>query len=242
MRHVIKRSRNSSASGRRCWSDWDGNRPGVNIPRPKSATVTVEIQRDVFAEKLRNRMYSPGGARRIPFIIHQAAQGDFAPFLKEAIPADRSRPDFLADGMYLSVTCAEDVPFIDQDEAAKANAGNPFGNYRVEQQTRACSMWPRGKIPDDYHQPVRSEIPVLILSGHLDPVTPPERGEEVARNLPNSKHVVIRHGAHMPDGLINVECLDKVMLEFLVKGNARELDTTCVEQVLPPPFVTNGSK
>ena len=53
----------------------------------------VVAQRDVFAES----------ARRIPLIIHQAAQGDFAPFLKDAIPTDRSKPDFIADGMYLSV-------------------------------------------------------------------------------------------------------------------------------------------
>ena len=209
-------------------------------PPDKSAAVTVEIQRDIFAEKLRSRMYSRESAARIPFIIHQAAQGDFAPFLKEVIP--RSGPDFIADGMYLSVTCAEDVPFIDQDEAAKANAGNPFGNYRVVQQTRACSMWPQGKIPDGYHDPVSSDIPVLIFSGQLDPVTPPERGEEVASHLPNSKHVIIPHGGHGIDGLTNVECLDRMMLEFLSKGNAKDLDTNCVERVLPPPFVTNGGK
>jgi pimeloyl-ACP methyl ester carboxylesterase len=211
-------------------------------PPDKSATVTVEIQRDIFAEKLRSRMYSRDGGARIPFIIHQAAQGDFAPFLDEAIPVDRSVPDFIADGMYLCVTCAEDVPFIDQDEAARANAGNPFGNYRIVQQTRACSMWPQGKIPDGYHEPVSSNIPVLILSGNMDPVTPPERGEEVASHLPNSKHVIISHGAHGTEGLTNLECLDKLMLEFLSKGNARDLDTTCVERVLPPPFVTNESR
>jgi pimeloyl-ACP methyl ester carboxylesterase len=211
-------------------------------PPDKGAAVTVEIQRDIFAEKLRNLMYSSIGSQRIPFIIHQAAQGDFAPFLKEAIPADRSAPDFIADGMYLCVTCAEDTTFIDQDEASRANSDNPFGNYRVLQQTRACSMWPRGKIPEGYHQPVDANIPVLILSGNLDPVTPPERGEEVASHLPNSRHVIIPHGAHMPDGLTNVDCLDRLMLEFLSKGSARDLDTTCVERVFPPPFVTNGSK
>ena len=103
-------------------------------------------------------------------------------------------------------------------------------------------MWPQGKIPDDYHQPVTSNAPVLIFSGYLDPVTPPERGEEVASHLPNSKHVIIPHGAHTPEGLTNVECLDKLMLEFLSKGDARDLDTTGVERILPPPFVTNGSK
>ncbi len=211
-------------------------------PPDKSAKVTVEIQRDIFAEKLRSRMYSRGSAKRIPLIVHHAAQGDFDPFLKEVIPADRSEPDFIADGMYLSVTCAEDVPFIDQDEAARVNTGNPFGNYRVEQQTRACSLWPQGKIPDDYHQPVSSDAPVLIFSGYMDPVTPPERGEEVASHLPNSKHVVIAHGAHGVDGLTNVECIDKVMLEFLAKGSARDLDASCVGGVLAPPFATNGSK
>ncbi|HSP46131.1 MAG TPA: alpha/beta hydrolase, partial [Chthoniobacterales bacterium] len=71
-------------------------------PPDKSAAVTVEIQRDVFAEKLRSRMYSRDGDARIPLIIHEAAQGNFIPFLKEAIPPDRSNPDFIADGMYLS--------------------------------------------------------------------------------------------------------------------------------------------
>jgi pimeloyl-ACP methyl ester carboxylesterase len=205
----------------------------------KSGPVTVEIQRDVFAEKIRNRMYSRESARKIPMLIHRTAAGDFGPFLKEVIPENRSEPDFIADGMYLSVTCAEDVPFIDQEEAAKANAGNPFGNYRVVQQTRACGLWPRGKIPAGYHEPVDSQAPVLILSGQVDPVTPPERGEEVASHLPNSKHIVVPHGAHGVDGLTNVECLDRVMLEFLAKGDAKKLDTSCVESVRPPAFVTN---
>jgi pimeloyl-ACP methyl ester carboxylesterase len=211
-------------------------------PPDKSGTVRVEIQRDVFAEKIRSRMYSRDSASRLPLIIHHAAEGNYGPFLKDVIPADRSQNDFIADGMYLSVTCAEDVPFIDREEAAKANAGNPFGNYRVEQQARACDLWPRGKIPADYQEPVSSNAPVLIFSGYLDPVTPPERGEEVASHLPNSKHVVIAAGAHGVDGLTNLECIDKVMLEFLAKGNARDVDTSCVAGVLAPPFVTNESK
>jgi pimeloyl-ACP methyl ester carboxylesterase len=207
-------------------------------PPDRSVRVTVEIQRDVFAEKIRNRMYSRESASKIPMMIHRAAAGDFGPFLGEVIPKDRSRPDFIADGMYLAVTCAEDVPFIDQEEAARANAGNPFGNYRVFQQTRACGLWPRGKIPAGYHEPVDSKTATLILSGQVDPVTPPARGEEVASHLPNSRHIVVPHGAHGVGGLTNVECLDKVMLEFLAKGNANELDTGCVEGVRAPPFVT----
>ena len=207
-------------------------------PPDKSAQVTVEIQRDIFAEKIRNLLYSRASAARVPLLVHQGAKGDFGPFLKETMQ-ERFGP--LADGMYLSVTCAEDVPFIDQAEAAQVNAGNAFGNYRVEQQTRACELWPRGTIPDGYHEPVSADVPVLIVSGNLDPVSPPERGEEVARHLPNSRHIVIAHSAHIHDGLTNVECIDDLMLEFLAKGDARDLDVACVERIEPPPFVTEAA-
>jgi len=209
----------------------------VEYSPPKSAApLTVEIQRDVFAEKIRTWMYDRDQAARIPLIIHHAAAGDFAPFLKQAIAP--SIPDFVADGMYLSVTCAEDVPFIDQEEAARLNADNPFGNYRVFQQTRACGMWPRAEIPPDFLEPVRSNAPVLIFSGNMDPVTPPKYAEEVAAFLPNSRHVIIPEGGHGPFGLSNADCIDRIAIEFLDKSDAKNLDVSCVERMARPPFAT----
>jgi len=209
-------------------------------PPDKSAPAMLEIQRDIFAEKIRTWMYGRDQASRIPLIIHRAAQADFSPFLREAIGP--SIPDFIADGMYLSVTCAEDVPFINQEEAAKLNAGNPFGNYRVFQQTRACSMWPQGKIPPDFLEPVSSSVPVLVFSGNIDPVTPPQRGEEVARHLPNSRHVIIPQAGHGVDGLTEPECVDRIIMEFMEKGDAKDLDVGCVERMAPPPFATDAAK
>ena len=202
----------------------------------KAAPATVEIQRGVFAEKIRTWMYGRDKAARIPMIVHHAASGDFAPFLQQAIGP--SIPDFVADGMYLSVTCAEDVPFINQEEAAKLNADNPFGNYRVFQQTRACGMWPRGKIPTDFLKPVSSNAPVLIFSGNMDPVTPPKYGEEVAKLLRNSTHIIIAQAGHGVDGLKDPGCIDRIAIEFLDKGDAKNLDVSCVERMAPSPFVT----
>jgi pimeloyl-ACP methyl ester carboxylesterase len=204
-------------------------------PDQNAARATVEIQRGVFGEKIRSWMYDRDKAARIPLIVHHAAGGDFAPFLQQAIAP--SIPDFVADGMYLSVTCAEDVPFIDQDEAEKLTAGNPFGNYRVFQQTRACGLWPRGEIPKDFLQPVRSNAPVLIFSGNMDPVTPPKYGEEVARYLPNSRHIIIPEAGHGVDGLKDAGCIDRITIEFLDKGDAKNLDVSCVERMTRPPFV-----
>jgi len=205
-------------------------------PPGKSAPTTIEIQRGVFGEKIRSWMYDRDQAARIPLIVHHAASVDFTPFLQQAIAP--SIPDFVANGMYLSVTCAEDVPFINQEEAAGLNANNPFGNYRVFQQTRACEMWPRGEIPADFHEPVRSNGPVLIFSGNMDPVTPPGYGEEVARHLPNSRHVIISEAGHGADGLTDPGCIDRIAIEFLEKGDPKNLDVGCVQRMAPPPFVT----
>src|SRR5947207_100986 len=203
-------------------------------PPDESAAVMLEVQRDIFAEKILTWMYGREQASRIPLIVHHAAQGDFTPFLREAIRP--SIPDFISDGMYLSVTCAEDVPFIDQEEAARMNAGNPFGNYRVFQQTRACNMWPRGRIPENFRDPVSSNVPVLIFSGSMDPVTPPQRGQEVARYLPNSRHVIVPQAGHVVEGLAEPECVDRIIIEFMEMGDAKQAGVSCVERMVQPPF------
>lgn len=204
--------------------------------------IAVTVRREVFAEKLRKALYMPLGARKLPFIIYRAAKGDFIPFLSMAIPVERSRPDDLADGMYLSTTCNEDTRQINPSAAARMNKGKIFGNYRVDQQLRACSLWPEAQLRSGYWQPVVSNTPVLILSGFMDPVTPPGWAEEVARHLSSSKHVIIRHHAHVPEGLSHMECLDKMILEFLDKGSTKAIDTSCVGQMLPPTFFIEASK
>ena len=206
------------------------------LPPGKAPPTAVEIQRGVFGEKIRTWMYDRDKAARIPLIVHHAAEGDFAPFLQQAIAP--SIPDFIADGMYLSVTCAEDVPFINQEEAARLTARNPFGNYRIFQQMRACGMWPRGEISAGFLAPVRSDTPVLIFSGNMDPVTPPKYGEQVAAHLPNSRHVVIPEGGHGPFGLSDPGCIDRIAIEFLNKGDTTNLDVSCVERMARPPFAT----
>jgi pimeloyl-ACP methyl ester carboxylesterase len=205
-------------------------------PPGKASPTTVEIQRGVFGEKIRTWMYDRDQAARIPLIVHHAAEGEFAPFLQQAIAP--SIPDFIADGMYLSVTCAEDVPFIDPEEATKLTADNPFGNYRVFQQTRACGMWPRGEIPADFLEPVRSTAPVLIFSGNMDPVTPPRYAEEVAGFLPNSWHVIIPEAGHGPFGLSDPGCVDRIAINFMDQGDSKNIDASCVEKMARPPFAT----
>ncbi len=63
-------------------------------------------------------------------------------------------------------------------------------------------------MPADFHQPVHSDRPVLLLSGEFDPVTPPRYGEQVARTLPNGRHLVLRGQGH---NVITAGCAPRLL-------------------------------
>jgi hypothetical protein len=63
-----------------------------------------------------------------------------------------------------------------------------------------------------------------------------QRGEEVARYLPNSRHVIIPQAGHGIDGLAEPECADRIIMEFMEKGEAKDLDVGCIERMVRPPF------
>jgi pimeloyl-ACP methyl ester carboxylesterase len=213
-------------------------------PAAGGPPLQLTIRGDVFAESLRQLLYTRITSRFVPLLVQRASEGDFTPWLRIVEAQSRRDPDSvpLADGFYLCVTCAEDVPFIDSAEAERLAQGTWFGDYRVLQQRRACALWPVEPVDAAFREPVRSEVPVLILSGALDPVTPPEFGAEVARHLPNARQIVIPRMGHMEDGLSHLECFDELMQEFFERGSAAGLDASCVESLQPPPFVLDESE
>jgi predicted esterase len=74
-------------------------------------------------------------------------------------------------------------------------------------------------------------VPVLLISGNLDPVTPPHWGEEAIKYFPNGKHIVVP-GAHVSDS----PCLDSIMKQFLKTARVQGLDTSCTANAKLPPF------
>jgi pimeloyl-ACP methyl ester carboxylesterase len=136
-----------------------------------------------------------------------------------------------SNGMYLSVTCAEDLPWIKPGEGERMAANTFLGDYRLRQQREACALWPRADIERNYSQSVKSDVPVLILTGEWDPVTPPANGERIAKTLSNSLHVVVPHGAHGLDGLEGMDCIDNLIVEFIERGSIAGLNTECVKTI-----------
>jgi len=202
-----------------------------------NGTIRIRLSRDLVAEAVRYMLYQPAAASRIPLFIHLAAQGNFVPLAKAAIEYRRNLVATGSNGMYLSVTCAEDLPFIKTGEGERNGANTFLGDYRLRQQRAACALWPRGKIPADYAKPTVSDVPVLILTGQWDPVTPPIYGDTAAKHLSHSLHVVVPHGGHGFGGLSGLDCIDNLMTSFIEKGNTVGLDTSCVGSIKRQGFL-----
>ena len=204
----------------------------VEVQKPNSKDlVKVKLSRDLAAEAIRYMLYSPVPASRVPLFLHLAAQGNFVPIAQAAIEYRTILVGTGSNGMYLSVTCAEDLPWIKAGEGERMAANTFLGDYRLRQQREACALWPRAEVKRDYAEPVRADVPVLILTGEWDPVTPPSNGDAAAKTLTNSLHIVVPHGAHGLGGLENINCILRITTEFVERGTSKGIDTSCVKTI-----------
>lgn len=196
------------------------------------APVDVMLTESGFGDGLRVMLYSAASGRRVPLLLRQARAGDLTPFAEAALRSSRNFHRLLRTGLLLSVSCAEDAARIRPEEVDAAVGDSFIGPWRVRGQLAACALWPRAPLPADQAEPVRSDVPVLLVSGDLDPVTPPEWGELVVRHLRNGRHIVAP-GAHGEGG----DCVDAIGRAFFRTASVAGLDTSCLAGLALPPFL-----
>jgi pimeloyl-ACP methyl ester carboxylesterase len=193
----------------------------------------VSLSRGAFVERLRLLLYDHSTARLIPLLIHQAAIGNWTAFAKITF-APGAIGSGVALGVYLSVTCSESVLLINEHDIVRETKATFLGEYRTRRHQQACSGWPQGEVSPEYYQPAKSEVPVLMLSGEVDPATPPEYGETASRFLSNSRQIVLRRTPHN----YQLDCATHLAAEFIAKGSAKDLNTSCADHIRRPRFLT----
>jgi pimeloyl-ACP methyl ester carboxylesterase len=193
----------------------------------------VVVSRTSLASSVRAPLYSPDLAVVLPLAISRAAAGDYGPL--SAMGVGFAGDASLYTGMFLSVVCSEDVPGITADDRAMAAAEPLFGTSLLDSFAALCGAWPRGTLPDGYDAPVASDRPVLLLSGLLDPVTPPRWAESVQGPLgiSNATHIIVPGVGH---GTMGAGCVPDLMAEFIDQGSAATLDVACVDRIERPRF------
>ena len=179
--------------------------------------------------------YAPELAALLPEVIGRAAAGDFGPLYAGAILVTADLDEQSNTALHYAVTCAEDIPRVSPADAARTLAGLRT-RVLAERALAVCAGWPKGASPADAATPVASEVPVLILSGALDPVTPPANGTEVARTLPASRHIIARGYGHI---VSPHACGPRLIAAFIDDPTFATLPASCVEHFetsAPPPL------
>jgi pimeloyl-ACP methyl ester carboxylesterase len=204
------------------------------VKNPSGGAQPVTLSRGVFVADLRPLLYVPEFISQLPYMIHRAYQNDWSTYGAAAL-AIRGAIDKQVDrGMSLSVICAEDIPGMKESTIRHETAGTYLADFQVRLYQKVCRDWPRGQVPRDFHAPIRSSVPTLLISGALDPATPPEASAQAARKLSNSRVVVVKNGTHGTGS----PCIDGIIAQFVALGSPANLDASCADQIHLPPFAS----
>lgn len=213
----------------------EANPVRVTLPNPRTAQpleVTMTAAR--FLGTVHGILYSPADARRLPFLIHNASQGRWQPFVaRQNIAGDFGSSGQLAMLMHLAVVCAEDVPRLTPELMAQ-DAGK-LTKSLARQMPAFCKQMNVPAVP--YKEPARIDAPTLLLSGALDPVTAPRRAESAAKYMSRAQHVVVDNVGH---GVSQLGCAPRLLRAFLDKPQDK-LDASCLKEIPPPTFQLGGA-
>lgn len=187
---------------------------------------------------LRLSLYQSEQLSILPPMLHQAyAHGNFTALARTADAIAGQMASTLAVGMHNSVVCTEDVPFFTLDKAQREALSETYmGDLMVQALEATCEVWPSGRIDDDFRTPVTADVPVLLLSGEDDPITPPDYAEAVLAHLPRGRHLVAPGQGHFvsPRG-----CLPSLVAQFISSDGMAKTSAGCLDRLQPAPLFVN---
>jgi pimeloyl-ACP methyl ester carboxylesterase len=205
----------------------------ITIPHPlTNKPLPLTVTRQLITNMVFNTLYVPDLVATLPLSIHAAyADENYVPLISQAFLVNAG----LYDGLFYAVTCTEDAPLVSVEQA---DASTVFGADRVVDFAGVCEGWQKGDVSPEFREPVVSDVPVLILSGEADPITPPRHAELAAKSLTNEIHLIFSDMGH---GNLSSRCSAGIFEAFIESASIEGLDTACVEDIEPPPFFVDFS-
>lgn len=214
-----------------------------------------QLTGDSFLDLIVQSLYSTTAIPELPLVIYEVSEGNYGIVdlidsgeLSEGFERSsaflQDEGDDLGDisdseGMFNAVECKEEMPFNNFDLAVEASAiiPDPIHDYLVssiENQFLTCEIY--GLEPADAieTEPVRSDIPTLVLAGNYDPITPPADAQIAAETLSNGYYFEFPGYGH---GITDAgDCAKSVIAEFLADPTV-EPDGSCIADIEAPAFI-----
>lgn len=192
-----------------------------------------------LAATVRLLSYSSYGTAILPSMLYDAAtNNNLAPFARQSAMQISQVGGSLATGMHAAVICSEDAPMLDDSTDTTALSQTYLGGLVVDAMVASCEQWPTGVVDSDFHTPVVSDVPVLALSGAVDPITPPAYAELAIASLKNAKHIVNPHQGHTQAPL---GCMPTILSQFIDTANPHGLSLDCLDRLSPPALFVDAN-
>ena len=205
----------------------------VDIDHPRLGTKTAfSISTTKFISTLQMQLYSMQTRTLVPLLIHQAFLGNYKPLAGLIAQSEGGMGIYI--GLHFNIVCNEDYPKISTEMKAQDADNNFAQGMSLDMIGLVCSAWPKYQPSADFYQTVKADIPTLIMSGELDPVTPASNGEKSHANLPNSHHIISKNNAHI---VASTPCGINIVNEFLEKQTPKELDESCLAEIPDESFM-----
>lgn len=194
------------------------------------------VTADMILSGLFILLYDNKGIEIVTLLIHQLAQGNYwiAQNMAQSIANTFAAGDF-------------DINFIIFNNDGKPDPLSLFPGQRKElaelffryldsgSEARLNMFWPqlRGAMQASHEVWETLDIPVLLISGELDPITPPAHGDEFSKYFANHAHHVIPGSGHYPHADAQVN-----FTPFLDDPDPARFDIHSHMEVKPLQFVT----
>lgn len=207
-----------------------------NVYDPVTGEKTMlTMTRGKFYGSIRMALYQANVRALVPHAIHQAAKHNFQPIL--GLYSLTINNAGMAMGMHASVVCGEDMHRI--TPAMREQAQHSFmGKTMLEGLEATCEVWKVPAVDDSFSEPISSDIPTLLLSGEIDPATPPSWGELAMEKLTNAKHFVAPYATH---GVAYQSCANNLIADLVRSGSVKDLDGECLKKDVRRSFYLNAS-
>ncbi|MEM7430463.1 MAG: alpha/beta fold hydrolase [Pseudomonadota bacterium] len=199
---------------------------------------TEDIGVDHLNGAIRLLLYNPRTIALLPLMISDAADGNYAPLAAQFFAIAESLSADLNIGMHNAVMCTEDEPFVDDNDIDREQLQATYmGPLMFDAIEAMCSVWPAGVLDDNLLQPLATDLPVLLLSGEADPITPADYAEEALVEMTNKAHLVLDDQGH---GVAGVGCMPRVLATFVDTATPPERPD-CLDRAFVMPFFLDYS-
>ncbi|MBV9332903.1 MAG: alpha/beta fold hydrolase, partial [Candidatus Eremiobacteraeota bacterium] len=201
--------------------------------KQRGSSVILRLSKEVLVDRVRQVLYDPQNAAYVPVTFELAYKGNYSALADMINGISLALAGAVNGGAFLSYTCADEIPFISAAAMADAARSSFAGDLRAKAQQRACLLWRVPTMPPSFNQPVRTDIPTLLIMGSDDPATPPTYARRALPYLKNGSAVVVQGAGHVTE----TACTNDLVAKFISNPTGfRITGSPCRTRYTPPPF------